>query len=89
MVAMMGLDMVNSMLPSENWTGFLIRIVVYLWLLYLWFSKVLIEVGFQGFLEADSWETGTQKGMEWWRLACCVKVCRASSYGYGSVTVGK
>jgi hypothetical protein len=48
-LAMMGLDMVNSMLPSESWTGCFLRIVFYLWL-----SRALIEVGFERFLEAGS-----------------------------------
>jgi hypothetical protein len=48
-LAMMGLDMVNSILPAESWTGCFLRIVVYLWL-----SRALIGVGFEEFLEAGS-----------------------------------
>jgi hypothetical protein len=48
-LAMMGVDMVNSMLPSERWTGCFLRIIVYQWL-----SRALIDVDFEGFLVAGS-----------------------------------
>lgn len=47
-LAMMGIDMVNSMLPSESWMGFFLRIVVYLWLCICGCLKSWLRLGSRG-----------------------------------------